>query len=102
MQREGETESAKHYYEKGIETYEKLLESDPENLDHEIGIADSLNFIGELYRSLEPETARDYFEKALAINEKVVKLFPEITDYKEDLIYTLKNLSSLYIVATSV
>ncbi len=95
---EGETEPAKHYYEKGIETYEKLLESDPENPDHEIGIADSINFIGELYRSLEPETARDCFEKALTINEKVVKLFPEIIDYKEDLIYTLKNLSSQYIV----
>ena len=92
---EGETETAKHYYEKGIETYEKLIESDPGNVDYEIGIADSLDFIGELYKSLEPETARSYFEKALAINEKVVKLFPESTDYKEDLIYTLKNLTSL-------
>ena len=93
----GETGTAKQYYEKGIETYEKLIESDPGNSDYEIGIADSLDFIGELYKSLEPETARSSFEKALAINEKVVKMFPERTDYKEDLIYTLKNISSINI-----
>ena len=94
MQRREKTEPAKHYYEQGIETYEKLLESDPGNLDREIGIADSLNYIGELYKYPEPETARGYFEKALAINEKAVKQFPESTSYREELIYTLKNLAS--------
>ena len=93
----GETEPAKQYYERGIETYEKLLESDPGNFEYEIGIANSLDYIGELYTSLEPETANHYFEKALAINEKAVKLYPESTDYIKELIYTLKNISSLNI-----
>ena len=95
--RRKEKESAKYYYEQGIEIYEKLLESDPGNIDNEIDLADSFNYIGELYKFLEPEIARNYFEKALSINEKAVKLFPESTKYKEDLIYTLKNLASLNI-----
>jgi tetratricopeptide (TPR) repeat protein len=95
--RRKEKEPAKYYYEQGIEIYEKLLESDPGNIDNEISLADSFNYIGELYKFLEPEIARNYFEKALDINEKAVKLFPESTKYKEDLIYTLKNLTSLNI-----
>lgn len=83
--------------EKGIEIYEKLLESDPGNPEYEVGIADTFNYIGKLYNYLEPETARHYFEKALAINEKAVEMFPEGTDYREELIYTLKNLASLNI-----
>ncbi|MDP2217998.1 MAG: tetratricopeptide repeat protein [Methanolobus sp.] len=96
---EKDIEKAKEYYEKEITIYDKLIydySEDPENLDYEIFIADSLNSLGNLYLYTDIEAAKQYYEMALDIYERLNEEVSDDTELDMGFVKCLQNLAKVY------
>ncbi len=94
----GQTQYAFRRYEKLLEIHEKLVETDPENANHQRTLSITYNKMGDLYSALgEGEKARQAFLKSLEIFERLAASEPDRADYQRDLAASYERMGDVFL-----
>lgn len=85
----GDTDGAMKSYQRSLEIRQKLVDSDPKNLDLQQELAEANEGVGDmLYTVNDLKSGLESYEKAIAICEKIVDDAPENLEYR----YSLANV----------
>jgi tetratricopeptide (TPR) repeat protein len=89
------TNEAREAYERARGLYQKLVQADPEALEHQQGLANTHNNRGVLLRALgKREEALKECQQALTLDQKLVQAHPERPEYQQELANTHNHLGA--------
>jgi len=92
----GRPEEAKKKYERALEIYESLLETNTKSSVYQSQVATTLNNLGTLLSNMgRPEEAKKKYEHALEIRESLLETDTKSSVYQSQVATTLNNLGAL-------
>ena len=94
----GQSKIAQEFYERSLEIFRRLVESEPEQEDFRRDLSLMYLKAGDLYRDLgQGKAAQSLYEQALGIRLHLVETEPDRTDFQQDLSASYARMGDLLV-----